>query len=362
MKTVEIFTDESFVQGNATVGGLVVIHDQQSHVFHQKLFAELSTRVGLWGVCRDLCNDRTNWQTSLPYEVNRLPKGGLLTNPPQQTLENINEALVTAGAFHIAAFGARKTDATALGRWNARAVPPLTKKLLDTLLDRRLFDLLKQALEIIIFEMPVVVETLSKGGALAIDLASRIVPCDNEDLDQVLLARQDWGISVNSPDFARVYSIASGDGVQIFDELVALRGGFHTKSQVLRTRVANLLDWSWPQTANEARERRIRPYQIHYLADWISHIIWDDRDWITRGYLPTLSTWLQAGFDIDLARHTEAEEWLAASRAWGMRNHVEAIRVASKLRNNPQRVLRDKARDWFAELDAEDLKTLFQTM
>ncbi|MEI7776974.1 MAG: hypothetical protein WCK17_19630 [Verrucomicrobiota bacterium] len=362
MNTVEIFTDESFVQNNATVGGIVVIHDRQSETFHETLFAELSARVGLWGVCRDLCNAGTNWRTSLPHGVNQLPKGSGLRQPPEIALRQINDALVAAGALHIAAFGARKTDPKALGRWHPHVSASVGRKLLEALLDRRLFDLLKQALEIIIYEMPEVAKSLSNSGMLAVDLASRIVPCGNDDLDQVVFARQEWGVNVSPPDYARVYSIGSGDAVQMFDELVAARGGFYPSAKLLRARVVNLLDWSWRQTSDEAQHKRIRPHQIHYLADWISHIIWDDRNWITNGDVPTLNTWLNAGFDIDLARHTESQEWLAASRAWGTGNRVGAVKRASTLRNNPQRVLREGARNWFAQLDAEDLKTLFQTM
>jgi hypothetical protein len=357
-RLIEMFLDESETgdHGTICVGGIALIRDLDGRgaptPSDKSIWAALEKGDQLWGHC-DL-TPQTVWPSRKSY----LPKGSGLDFTTtgdgialvKELVATMNGILAGHGAIYPFAIIQQKSSTYT---WFHTATP-----LQDA---EGVFDITGQKLGLLCLEAilgcfdPCQHALHNPETRVAIDFPTRQVTAKTQrDL------RESFGVTQNHLDSSTVWGF--------LNELVGRKDATDLLvGRVTRARAVQLQDFS------NYRNRKggvLLPKQIHYLADWITHIALYHRDLLKKD-----SPEFLAFFEKGLVGHLDQEPGhaalLDARRARRSGRNVDAVLSAASVVKTPAQAwipgvqslsdcLGDGAESWFGELRCNTLSELFE--
>lgn len=394
MKTVEIFIDESgdiLRHKPLNLTGIAVLapdHDLRER-FHLELFERLKTEGLTSGVCDGTApndTDRMATANRIAEELEApewfLPKRAEGDNwdfhwSEVCRLASTAQEVAAASRVTMLAFSLRFPNSSAR-RWSA---PDTSTNLL---LDRPYGECLKDVLELLLFETPLINEAIAAGASLSLDLPTRSlgapVPATGQDA-QVGSMWSEWGVDsraernreTGEPEVVSS-SLDPGDAIEILTGALNRRPHRGTDLRIDRARCCKLIDWErWRASAAPDRRKKNywamysspRPRQIHFLADFLASGIFQERVELEQA---PFRIWLDRGFELSSVDQ-QADRWLSATRAFANGDRSGALRTVATITSQAGHqttktygFFRQRAGEWPDQLTAQDLSSLFASI
>jgi hypothetical protein len=367
---VEIFIDESGTADEARFAiGAVVLISGQNPFDHGKYRTEAlnSHRPGgLWGLDDIVTITRKN---QFPEDWKCLPKGNQVRShtetPAEAEAKNhlLNEQLSGVDRL-VQGHGATLFVCSILSveRPDMRNVASVRHPY------HRYRDLLGRLLEAILFHCEPVVQALEGGAKLCVDAATAKNTASKWLPDSLA---NNFGAKIEVENsIQKCRPLYYGDVLPIVTGLLLRNGREAWTQKLLRARGVQLTDFASCTTDTLARRlnpndlnSRRDPKPLHYLADWIAHFTYDERDWSQVPRVPVLKNWFEVGFrqqDGDVLQNA-----LRSHRRWAQHARVGAINSApTQVQNEPFALvpkMQAKAAKWLGSgsLTNKELCSLF---
>jgi hypothetical protein len=374
LSQVEVFLDESGTadQTRFAVGAVVLISGSSPFI-HSSYRADALMGLGpggLWGLDDLKSFDHIG---QFPSPDRRLSKGDLMetgvtpdgtnyNNLLNVVLSGINELVGKQGASVVACslLSDELPDSTAI----ASTKHPF----------HRYRIMLTRLLEAILFHCDPVVQAIRSGATICIDAATtenKAAAWRPEALTT------DFGADLFiKPSDGLLYcrTIANSDVLPIVTGLLVRNGREALANKVTRARAVPLLDFAkceanpailgYYSSAAPNLPPKPLPKQLHYLADWIAHFTWHEKDRNETPNILTLNTWFKNGFR--QADRDQLRQHLRCQRQWALGARLSALQDCATIPDTCEDALaliprlKVKASHWLSDLSGQETNSLFR--
>jgi len=264
--SVEIFLDES---GKADsnhfgIGGIVVISNRKGGFHHFGFAQALKQQSGLWGVSGESKEFRHQSCKTFPRKF--AAKGSGLPEDPEalnQEFDRVANLVSGAGGelYGFLLLETRKSEDNLFSKNHPH---------------NRYREMMREILEILLYEFEPVSAALKAGSSLSID-AAQWSPMWQSGWGDRKAATDKLGIEFHkNGESDRYTGFRQTDLFPILADMIHRMGlPCNDFNQIKRARSVQLVDFGRTDDLQHAltKVRVCPPYQIHYLADWIVHLL-----------------------------------------------------------------------------------------